>query len=261
MWEAMHLNHHNQHDLFAGLRACEFSLGTRETSEQHHETTIQLCQTVQEWHLNFQTLVTRQKEYIKALNSWLELNLIPIESGLKEKLSSPSPSPSKQVKPPIQDLIHAWHGQLEKLSDGNAKNAIFSFFECIRKIVNLQEDELKLKETCEESRKEFIRTRRNFEDWHLKHVEKKTDGAGSEDVNHKVVEERKFSVESVELRLKSEEEAYQKTCDQVRRESIVSLTNKLPDLFHAMSEFSLACFQMYKQLQIITQSENPPASG
>lgn len=257
MWEAMHLNHHNQHVLFAGLRACEISLGTRETSEQHHETTLQLCQTVQEWHSHFQTLVTRQKEYIKALNSWLELNLIPIESGLNEKASS---SP-KQVKPPIQDLLRAWHAHLEKLPDGNAKNAIFSFSECIRKIVNLQEDELKLKETCEESRKEFIRKRRNFEDWHLKYVEKKTDGANSEDANQKVVEERKFAVETVEIRLKSEEEAYHKTCEQVRRESIVSLTNKLPDLFHAMSEFSLACSQMYKQLQIITQSENPPASG
>lgn len=257
MWEAMHLHHHNQKDLFAGLGACEFSLGTRETSEQHHVTTIQLWQTVQEWHLNFQTLATRQKEYIKALNNWLELNLIPIESSLKEKPSSPP----KQVKPPIQDLLHAWHDQLEKLPDGNAKNAIYSFSECIRKIVNLQEDELKLKETCEESRKEFVRKRRNFEDWHLKYVEKKTDGAGGEDANEKVVEERKFAVESVEIRLKSEEEAYHKTCEKVRRESIVSLTNKLPDLFHAMSEFSLACSQIYKQLQIITQSENPPASG
>ncbi|KAL0921988.1 hypothetical protein M5K25_005944 [Dendrobium thyrsiflorum] len=258
MWEAMHVHHSNQQKLVVGLRACEIALAPRETSEQHHETTIQLWQIVREWHSQFQNFITHQKEYIKALNSWLKFNLIPIESSLKEKVSS---SPG-QVKPPIQNLLQAWHDQLQKLPDGFAKSAIYSFSEVINTIVIHQEDELKLKEKCEETRKEFFRKKRNFEDWHRKYIEKRAGQASSEEANQKeLLEERKFAVESVEIRLKSEEETYQRTCKEVREKSVGSLRNKLPELFNAMSNFSLACSEMYKQLQIITQSEKPVAAA
>ncbi|XP_020584816.1 uncharacterized protein LOC110027645 [Phalaenopsis equestris] len=258
MWEAMHFHHSNQQKLVAALRDFEISHAPRETSEQHHETTIQLWQIVREWHSQFQNLITHQKQYIKSLKSWLDLNLIPIKSSLKENSSSTPP----EIKPPIKDLIHAWHDQLEKLPDGFAKGAIISFSEVIKTIIILQEDELKLKERCEETRKEFFRKKRNFEDWHRKYVEKRAENKDGDDTNQKdMVEERKFAVESLEIRLKSEEETYQKTCKQVREKSAGTLKNKLPELFEVMSEFSLSCAEIYKQLRIITQPEKPTASG
>lgn len=260
MWEAMHFHHSDQQKLVAGLRAFEISVAPRETSEQHHQTTVQLWQIVREWHSQFQNLATHQKEYIRALNSWLKLNLIPIESGLKEK---PSP-PATRVKPPIQDLLHAWQDQLEKLQDGSAKSAVYGFSEVVNAIVMLQEDELKLRERCEETRKEFSRKKRSFEEWHRRYVEKKNENAGGEEASQKdLVEGRKFALESLEVRLKSEEEAYQKTCKQVRETSVGKLRSKLPELFQAMAEFSLACSEMYKQLRVVTQSgkPGPAASG
>ncbi|PKA67300.1 hypothetical protein AXF42_Ash004793 [Apostasia shenzhenica] len=248
MWEAMHLHHSNQHKVVAALRACDVSITSRETSEQHHDTTIQLWQVVREWHSQFQNLVTHQKEYIQALNSWLRLNLIPIESSLKERVSSPP----RTVEPPILDLLHAWHDKLEKLPDVPPRTAIYSFSEVINTIVVLQEDELKLKEKCEETRKEFVRKKRAFEDWHPQ----ENDQDDIEATNHMdLVEKRKFVVETVEIRLKSEEETYQKTCRHVREKSVVSLRTHLPELFRAMSDFSLACSEIYKQLRHNIQLE------
>ncbi|KAG0449473.1 hypothetical protein HPP92_027345 [Vanilla planifolia] len=169
MWEAMHTHHSDQYKLVAALRACDVSLAPRETSDQHHDITIQLWNVVREWNSQFQNLVTHQKEYIQALNSWLKLNIIPIESNLKEKVSSPA----KVAKPPIQDLLRGWLSQLEKLPEASAKSAILSFSEVIHTIVILQDDELKLKERCEETRKEFIRKKRYFDEWRRRYMERK----------------------------------------------------------------------------------------
>ncbi|KAG0449440.1 hypothetical protein HPP92_027303 [Vanilla planifolia] len=259
MWEAMHTHHSDQYKLVAALRACDVSLAPRETSDQHHDITIQLWNVVREWNSQFQNLVTHQKEYIQALNSWLKLNIIPIESNLKEKVSSPA----KVAKPPIQDLLRAWLSQLEKLPEASAKSAILSFSEVIHTIVILQDDELKLKERCEETRKEFIRKKRYFDEWRRRYMERKMAASARENEEGSVeasnekdlIEGRRFVVESVEVKLKSEEETYLKTCKQVREKSVGSLRNHLPELFRAMSDFSFACAEMYGQLRSITLAE------
>ncbi|PKA54375.1 hypothetical protein AXF42_Ash000208 [Apostasia shenzhenica] len=259
MWEAMYSHHNYQHKLVTALRAFNVSFATWETSEQHHDITIQLWQVVRDWHSKFQGYVTHQKAYVQALNSWLKLNLVPFENNsLKERGSSP-PRP---VKPPIRDLLHYWHEQLEKLPDAIASRAIYCFSEVVSTILILQEDELKLKEKCEETRSEFIRKKRAYEDWHHKYMERRmasTSAQGTDQDHEKAAdhkdhaEVRKHFVESIKMRLKSEEEEYQRICRQVRDKSIGSFKNHLPEVFSALSNFSLACSDMYKQLSLITQ--------
>lgn len=131
MWESMYLHHENQLKIVTDLKALDVSGTPKETSRHHHERTIQLGNVVHDWHLQFEKLVTHQKHYIQSLNSWLKLNLIPIESNLKEKVSSP---PHTQ-HPPIQSLLHYWHDHLEKLPDELAKSAISSFAAVIKTII------------------------------------------------------------------------------------------------------------------------------
>ncbi|XP_008775372.2 nitrate regulatory gene2 protein-like [Phoenix dactylifera] len=256
MWETMHVHHGTQYKIVANLRAFDISFAPKETSEEHHECTAQLWRVVREWHSQIEKLMKNQKDYIKSLNSWLKLNLIPIESSLKEKVSSP-PRPSR---PPIQALLHSWNDQLEKLSDELARSAIYSFSEVVRTIVVHQEDELKMKEKCEDLRKEFMRKKRAFEDWYRKYSEKKA--ASGEDANPEGGEgsnqdrgtERKLEVEALEIKLKDEEEAYARLCKQVREKSLGTLRTHLPELFRNVSDFALACSEMYKKLRSVSQS-------
>lgn len=257
MWEAMQQHHVNQLKISASLKFVDINQTTNETSEQHHERTIQLWGVVQEWHASFSKLVSHQKEYIQALNSWLKLNLIPIESSLKEKVSSPP----RVTHPAIQPLLQAWHEHLEKLPNELAGNAIFSFAGVINNIKIHQEQEMKLKEKCEDTRREFSRKSRAFEDWHHKYTQRRTppdemDPDRSEDPNHKdPVAERQFVVESLKKRLEEELEEYHTHCRQVREKSVMSLRNHLPELFRAMSDFSSACSDMYKRLESISNSQ------
>ncbi|XP_059658030.1 protein ALTERED PHOSPHATE STARVATION RESPONSE 1 [Cornus florida] len=256
MWESMCIHHDNQLRIVIDLKSIDASETPKETTKHHHDRTVQLLNVVQEWHSQFEKLVINQKNYVQALNSWLKLNLIPIESSLKEKISSPP----RIKNPPIQPLLQSWHDLLEKLPDELAKSAIASFAAVIKTITVHQDEEMKLKEKCQETRKEFLRKNQAFDDWYQKYMQKRTppdetDPERGETTNPKdPISEKQFAVDSLKKRLEEEVEDHQKHCIQVREKSLGSLKTRLPELFRAMSDYSHACSDAYERLRLITQS-------
>ncbi|KAH0648189.1 hypothetical protein KY285_033437 [Solanum tuberosum] len=263
MWEFMFSHHKNQLQLATDLKAIEISGFPLETSKHHHERTIQLGNVIKEWHDHFDNLVKNQKLYIQTLHSWLKLNLIPIESSLKEKISSPPRAQS----PPIQALLHSWQELLEKLPDELDRSAIASFEAVIRTIIIHQEEEMKLKDKCEETKKEYIRKRQAFEDWYQKYMQRRTppdmtDPDRAADSNPKdPVVEKQLLVDTLKKRLDEETEAHQRLCIQVREKSLGSLKIRLPELFRVMSEYSYACLEAYGRLRLIVQSQHSNGSS
>ncbi|XVF26736.1 hypothetical protein REPUB_Repub14bG0044100 [Reevesia pubescens] len=262
MWEIMKVQHESQSRIVTALKDLDLSQSPKETTEHHHERTIQLLAIVQDWHMQFCKLVDHQKEYIKALNNWLRLNLIPIESSLKEKVSSPP----RIENPPIQRFLLAWQEKLDKLPDEIARSAINNFAFVIDAIKQHQLDEMKLKEKCEESRKELQKKQRQFEDWYHKYMQRRTpeelDPERTEgNPNNDAVAERQVMVELVKKRLEEEEEAYQRLCIQVREKSLVSLKNRLPELFRAMKGIAIDFSKMYGDLMSISLSKNQSHSS
>lgn len=258
MWESMLDHHRSQARIVMALRSLDISQAPKETTEHHHKRTIQLWGIVQEWHSQFEKLFNNQKDYIKALNKWLALNLIPIESNLKEKVSSP-PRPQN---PPIQPLLQVWHDRLDKLPYEIARAPIANFAAVINTIMEHQQEELRMKEKCEDTMKELDRKTRQFNDWHSKYMQKRI----PEEINPEhsgdnpqdaVVEERKLALEIISKRLKEEQEAYQKQCILVRDKSLVSLKTHLPELFRAISEFAEACAELYSGLRSISRNQKP----
>ncbi|GAU11011.1 hypothetical protein TSUD_113040 [Trifolium subterraneum] len=255
MWKEMLSRHEQQSVIVQSLRSLDPSQSPKQTSEHHHERTYQLLVVVQQWHAQFELLVNNQKGYIKSLSNWLKLNLIPIESSLKEKVSSPP----RVRSPPLQGLLHAWHDRLEKLPEELARTAIGNFAAVIDTIFNQQEEEMICKRKCEETRKELSRKTRQFEDWYHKYMQRKMpedfDPDNAQDANapDEVVTEKQFLVEQVRKRLEDEEAAYEKQCLQVRQKTLGSLKNRMPELFRAMCDFSLECSKMYMELCSISQ--------
>lgn len=255
MWEYMKGHHESQSQIVLALRSLDMSQSPKETSEHHHERTYQLGVVVQEWHSQFEKMIIHQKEYIRALNSWLKLNLIPIDTNLKEKVSSPQ----RPQNPPILALLRVWQDQIEKLPDELAKTAIYSFSAVVNTIVQHQVDEMKLRDRCRDTRKELEKKTRQFEDWYHKYMQRRTPNDDTEqDGAHEdnLVIERQLQLEALKQRLKEEEEAYQRQCMQVRVKSLNSLRTGLPELFRAMSEFSRACSTMYQHLESIAHPPN-----
>ncbi|KAF2323336.1 hypothetical protein GH714_034717 [Hevea brasiliensis] len=258
MWSTMKLHHEAQLKLLNALKYVDISQSPKETSEYHYDRTCQLCAIIRDWHTHFCRLTDFQKDYIKALNNWLKLNLIPIESNLKEKVSSPP----RVHNPPIHALLIAWRDDLEKLPDEVARSAIGNFAAVLQTIVNYQEEEMKTREKCEAMRKELARKTKQFDDWKQKHnigfANKGSDHDMAEDNPHRdAMVDRQIVLDSLSKQLENEEEACQKLSLQVRQKSFTGLKTRLPELFRAMTDIALACSEMYSHLRSIAQHRNP----
>ncbi|KAJ1262756.1 hypothetical protein BS78_09G134300 [Paspalum vaginatum] len=252
MWEDMHMHHVNQLKTVLHLKSVDISDSNIETSDYHHSHTRQLRDIVDKWITNFADLMSYQKEYINALYGWLKLNLIPIESSLKEKVASPP----RMQQPPIKAFLQAWNEDLNKLPDDLAKTAIVSFRAVLETILGVQDEELKQKEICEQTRREYVRKARAFEDWYQKHSQRRAfdvDPETGEGTGHKdAVTEKKFAVESLKNKLDDEIETHNKLSKQVREKSLSILKAHLPELFRALADFSNTSFDMYSKLRLMS---------
>ncbi|KAG6423371.1 hypothetical protein SASPL_113766 [Salvia splendens] len=264
MWESMCVHHDSQLELVTGLKSLDISGVLIETSKHHHDRTKLLAAVLEQRHSHFEKLVTGQRQYITRLFNWLKLNLIPIESTLKEKVSSPPRVPS----PPIQLLLRDWHDYLEKLPDEVAKGAIASFAAVIKTIIFHQEEEMKLKEKYEETRREYVWKKQVFEEWHHKCMNRKTPSTDEGDPDKAVesgtkdsVAEKQFVVESLKKRMDEKMEEHQKHCVQVREKSLRSLKIRLQEIFRALSDYAHACFEAYERLRLLTESQHPNANA
>ncbi|CAL5361376.1 nitrate regulatory gene2 protein-like [Camellia sinensis] len=255
MWATMRTHHENQSKIVIALKYLDISQSPEYTTDHHHERTLQLLAVVQDWQEQFERLMGQQKNYIKSLNNWLKLNLIPIDNNLKEKVSSPQ----RPQSPPIQSLLHAWHDSLEKIPEDIARTAISNFAGAVKTILQCQEEEMKLRDKCNDTQDLLTRKNQQFEDWYHKHMQRRTppDGMDPEGPQEdELVAERRLVVETLQRRLEEEREAYSHQCIQVREKSLNSLKARLPELFPALSYFTSACSDMYGNLRSISQSHN-----
>lgn len=252
MWETMKGHYQNQSKIVLDLRNVDISQSTNETSEHHHSRTVQLSNVVGDWHIQFGSLVDNQRKYIKALYNWLRLSLIPIESSLNERVSSPP----RIQRPPIQKLLLAWQDSLGQLEDNLARTAIYNFRAVMDTLVDVQREELKQRVRCEETMKELSRKERSFEDWKRKLMDRRTptDDMEVEDERHRItLVEKELALEMLRKRLEEELDACGTTCQQVRDKSLTSFKNRMPELFTALENFAARCSKMYYDLKSILQ--------
>ncbi|EAZ03209.1 hypothetical protein OsI_25359 [Oryza sativa Indica Group] len=255
MWDAMYLHHKTQLKIILELKSLDISVAPRETSEQHHDRTVQLWNVVHEWHTQFDKFMTYQKQYVGSLYTWIKLNVIPIDTNLKPNSSQPH-----ETTPPIKRVLHAWHEILGKLPDEAAKKAINTFAEIVKTILVHQEDELKLRMKIEDTRRDYGKKRRQFDDWAQKYIHQ-TAGILPEDRNPDgarpdPMAERKAAMEKLELSMKELEEMYVKQCRVVREKSLSLLRTNLPELFRVVSDFSLQSAGMFKGVWSIAHTND-----
>ncbi|WVZ62433.1 hypothetical protein U9M48_012187 [Paspalum notatum var. saurae] len=252
MWDIMYAHHKAQLRIITDLKASDIAVTKGETSEQHHERTVQLWHVVQEWHAQFDKFTTYQKEYVGSLYSWVKLNLIPIDTNLKPNSSQPH-----ETSPPIKRLLRAWHDILEKLPDNSTKKAIHTFAEVVNTILVHQEDELKMRIKIEETRRDLEKKRRQFDDWAQKNWDRGVSiPDGDNPARADPAAERKAVVDRVENALKDLEEKYMTQCKVVRDKSLNLLRSNLPELFGAVSDFSVQSAGYFKGLWSIMQTDD-----
>uniref|UniRef100_A0A0C9S9R6 TSA: Wollemia nobilis Ref_Wollemi_Transcript_6853_1155 transcribed RNA sequence n=1 Tax=Wollemia nobilis TaxID=56998 RepID=A0A0C9S9R6_9CONI len=261
MWRKMYDNHCKQQEIVDDLRGLEVSNAPEETTKQHHDRTLQLYSVVNDWSQQSSKLLQYQKDYINHLNNWLRLNLVPIESNLKERLSSPP----QTANPPIHGLLQVWHNQLDKVPEQGVVQGLKSFAAIIQRIAETQEEEMKQKLIYEEAKAEFERKEKAFEEWHRKYKDKNMpiDQASEqpEENNKDPMIDRQNQIQMLKSKAEDEKSKYVKACKYTRAVSLNYLKTGLPAVFLTMSEFARVCMNVYMTVDELKSNLGPLENG
>ncbi|GKB99909.1 nitrate regulatory gene2 protein-like protein [Tanacetum coccineum] len=235
MWENMQKQHEHQSTIIHALQ--NFKASQDEASGHDLIKTQKLHHHVKIWCTEFKKLIQHQNNYIKSLENWLKYNLaITINHNLKPHY------------PKIEPLLRAWLDELEKLPKEDTITTMDKLAEDIHTIAQLQLNKTKMKEKCDETRKELFKVSQKFERWCNKDIAKKLSSHEIDDIE--VIAKQEIVVEALKLRMVVEEETYEKLCVEVKDTMVVNLTTRLPEVLKNVSGFARACLLMYKNLNM-----------
>ena len=227
MWKHMEKQHKHQSTIIHALQNFTTS-NLPDESYYDLNNTQQLHHSVKIWSTQFQKLMQHQNNYIKSLENWLNYNLIITENhNLKPQ------------NPKIKSLLRAWVEELDKLPKKDTITAMEKFAEDIHKIAQLQSDKMKMKEKCDETRKELSKVSQKIKKWGNKKL-------SSREIDH--MEVIKKQREELITRLRVADDDYEKRCGDTKYAMVVNLKARLPDVLKAVSEFVGASSRMYKNL-------------
>ena len=114
----------------------------------------------------------------------------------------------------------------------------------------------------DEAQAEFDRKNKAYEEIEAKYLSEikrseENDGVQTEANNKDPLTERKIALDILEKRAKEEKEKHTKVCKLTRDISLKSLETGLRALFHALVGLSRNCFEIYRDLHIITSNYKP----
>ncbi|WCJ40724.1 hypothetical protein M5689_021633 [Euphorbia peplus] len=165
MWESMQYHHETQSKIAYALKPLDVLQSQREDIDyDHYGCTIKLYDVVSEWHTQFCRLLDYKKYYVKALCNWLKPSLLPIESNLKQEVSSPT----RVLNLPIHELLLAWNDDLDKPSDELARSVYSNLTTVMQTIMYQQEEELKVIVKCKLFGRNFDLKSKQYQDWCIK---------------------------------------------------------------------------------------------
>eukprot|EP00249_Psilotum_nudum_P024000 c29054_g1_i1 orf=260-2413(+) len=262
MWKDMLECHTQQYQMVGNIKFLDNIPAVEETSDFHMKNTLQLEKETNAWHQNFSKLMTTQKDYMSALNGWLRLNIIQIESEVKDKLASPQ----KMATPPIYHLCRAWVQALDQLPGNAGPQALKTFCSVIHNMVQNQAEELKQKKKHESLYKEFDKKNQSLIYFEKKYTERHMDQQHSDEQQDLIqggtarnpLQERKATVDALRTKVEEEKAKHEKLCLQNRTLTIESLQTGLPPVFYAITAFARACSEAYARLHELTATGNLP---
>ncbi|XP_024529343.1 nitrate regulatory gene2 protein [Selaginella moellendorffii] len=236
MWKNMDACHQRQKNEANRLKGAGSS-PLEATSNSHKQATVQLEVALNEWQRGLASLVTKQKEYLRNLNSWLRLSIY-------------TPDRKSDRRPPVQALCQAWTDALERLQEQELVEAIKSFAEKIHNIVRQQEDETRAQKRAESMAKELSK-----KSLALNNLEKKlaaeTNTTPEETLKEKrdALQEKRDALEAFRQRVDEERDGFTRAMQITRKMTVGILEMDLPVVFSRLAEFSSACSHCYRELE------------
>nr|XP_029119983.1 nitrate regulatory gene2 protein isoform X2 [Elaeis guineensis] len=244
MWRSMHQFHEVQNHIVQQVRGLvNRSSAGEPTSDLHRLATRDLEAAVSAWHSSFNRLIKYQRDYIRALYSWLRLTLYQVSSD------NPQKDHSSPISLELTAFCDEWKQALDRLPDTVASEAIKSFMNVIHVIYTKQAEELKIKKRTEALSKELEKKSAS-----LRSIEKKyyqsysmvgiglpgggRDNGGQVFDSRDPLAEKKSEIAACRRRVEDEMMRHAKAVEVTRSMTLNNIQTGLPGVFQAMTGFS-----------------------
>lgn len=209
------------------------------TSELHRQATSDLESAVSAWHSSFCRLIKFQRDFLRSLQGWFKLTLIPVTN---DNINA------NRVTSDVYSFCDEWKLALERVPDTVASEAIKSFIHVVHVISVQQSEELKIKKRTETASKELEKKASS-----LRNIEKKfyhsysmvgigLPDAGSD--NGQVLDardplaEKKSELAVCQRRVEDELQRHSKAVEVTRAMTLNNFQTGLPGVFQALTSFS-----------------------
>lgn len=238
----MHQFHEVQNHVVQQVRGLVNRSSAGETSDLHRMATRDLEAAVSAWHASFNRLIKYQRDYIRALYSWLRLTLYQVSSD------NPQKDHSSPISVELTAFSDEWKQALDRLPDAVVSEAIKSFMNIIHVIYTKQAEELKIKKRTEALSKDLEKKSAS-----LRSIEKKyyqsysmvgigLPGGGHD--NGQVFDsrdplaEKKSEIAACRKKVEDEMMRHAKAVEVTRSMTLNNIQTGLPGVFQAMTSFS-----------------------
>ncbi|KAI3743838.1 hypothetical protein L1987_56905 [Smallanthus sonchifolius] len=241
MWRSMNQCHEVQNHVVQQVRGLvNGSTKGESTSDLHRQAARDLEAAVSAWHTSFCRLIKFQRDFIKSLQGWFKLTLLPINT---EEANINGSQPSD-----VSVVFDEWKLALDRLPDTVASEAIKSFINVVHSISLKQAEEMKVKKRTESASKELEKKASS-----LRNIEKKyyhsysmvglgLPGNGQDDGHgldaRDPLSEKKTELVACQRRVEDEMLKHSKAVEVTRSMTLNNIQTGLPGVFQAMSSFS-----------------------
>ncbi|GAB4861977.1 hypothetical protein Ancab_037231 [Ancistrocladus abbreviatus] len=240
MWRSMNQFHEVQNQIVQQVRGLvNRSMKGDSTSELHRQATRDLESAVSAWHSSFCRLIKYQRDFIRSLQGWFKLTLVPLDRETNNITQEPSEAFS---------FLDEWKLALDRLPDTVASEAIKSFVNVVHVISVKQSEEMKIKKRTETVSKELEKKASA-----LRSIEKKyyhsysMVGLGLPDTGidsghvldaRDPLAEKKSELAACQRRVEDELLKYSKAVEVTRAMTLNNVQTGLPGVFQPMTSFS-----------------------
>ncbi|KFK37283.1 hypothetical protein AALP_AA4G237000 [Arabis alpina] len=240
MWKAMHQFHEIQNNIIQQVQGLINRSGKGEsTSELHRQATRDLETAVSLWHSSFCRLIKFQRDFIRSVQAWFKLTLLPV---------CHDDNPSHKEPVDAYAFCDEWKLTLDRVPDTVASEAIKSFINVVHVISAKQSEEIKIKKRTETASKELEKKASSLRNIERKYYQSySTVGFGlpdsGPDNGHGLdardpLTEKKIELGACQRRVEEEMLKHSKAIEVTRAMTLNNLQTGLPGVFQALTSFS-----------------------
>ncbi|XP_068655484.1 protein ALTERED PHOSPHATE STARVATION RESPONSE 1-like [Aristolochia californica] len=244
MWRTMYESHQVQNHIAQQLNNIGNYPSTEPTSDYHVRATFQLEAEVTSWYNSFCNLLKSQRDYVRALNHWIQLTMY---------LPSSQPSDTSSE---IHALCEEWQLALNRLPDKVAGEAIKSFLSVIHSIVLQHVEERKLQKKSDKLQRRLERELHLLTKMETKFNEDPSANPSSILSQDHPLSIKRAKVEAFTKNVEDEKAKYLNSVRLSRAMTLNNLNTCLPNVFQAMSGFSSVCAQAFEAICGLARPED-----